>query len=175
MTRGVFVHMAKRGVNRKTPEQTSKKPCGMDKPSTPSPGDDLELGLASQLLSESGHSEVLTLVAILWRLMMTLVVSMRLAMRNGNFLGSIFGRTDSSRIFCLRGFCHRILDFFSFSWAKAPRKILQENPLENSSQIHTTKVSDTLNLTRGRTKIFRDCPSTVSCTVPSCENFSERN
>ena len=52
--------------------------------------------------------------------------------KQAKILGSVFGRTDFSRIFI---FGSRILGcrifFSSFLWEKVPRKILQENPREN--------------------------------------------
>ena len=59
-----------------------------------------------------------------------------LGVRPLDVLGSVFGRTDFSRIFILsRRIFSRIFeppDFFSsFLWGKVLRKILQENPRQN--------------------------------------------
>ena len=72
-------------------------------------------------------------------------------------LGSVFGRTDFSRIFIFGPpdfFVDFVAGFFSsFSREKVPRKILQENPQRNPLKF-TQQKSPTYFLQRGRDKFL---------------------
>ena len=63
------------------------------------------------------------------------------------FLGSVFGRTDFSRIFIFGPpdfFADFLAGFFLLIFrGKMPRKILQENPRENPPRVIRQKSSDT--------------------------------